>query len=223
MTAVLAGLGTTWATQWLARRWPAARQASRIPPLVTAAVVLGGVLGWAGMREGWRLATERRAVDRELAFISAALPRLPAHDVLVIGPDTLEPHDGLPREGDPIEVAFPLGEYRHVMRQRGLDAARTVALDHFDERQRADATIVYVGTSLRSFQPHEIRAGAVRPSLERDPLLALRERYDLVPVVVTDLPTAQHEAVTMRLGADRVETIEVGFYWLRDRSLGSSR
>jgi hypothetical protein len=224
---VLSSLGVALGTAWLlgvaAARRPAARQGV-LASLVTATLALALVLAPLA-REGWTMARGVLVVERELAALQTHLPALPEHDRLVVAPRVLEPLDGVERLGDAIEVVFPLHAYAEAMRAQGRTPA---PVDDFAGLARAplgpdERVLVYVGTSLRSFQPQEIAADRVPGSLERPPLAALREHYELAPALTFELAVDQHEAVTMRLAADRLPSVELGFYWLRPRATTRAR
>jgi hypothetical protein len=216
---IAVGLGGAWLVGALAR---GSARSRRFAPAIPAALALLALALAPLAREGWRMATGAWVVERELAALQSSFARLPEHDLLLIAPRLLPPIDGAPLEGDPLEVNFPAGAYAHALQSRGIEPAEIVQLHRFfTERQYADVharrTLVYVGSSLRAFQPSEIRGGVVPGALERPELARLRERFELEPVHEFDLPAAQHEAISLRLGADRVETLTLGFYWLHRR------
>ena len=217
-SALTLGLGGAWIFGWARARWGA--KAGLQPALLAGAgvVALALLLGPLA-REGWRMATGVLVVERELAALQEHLPELPEHDRLIVAPRVLETIDDVPREGDPIEVVFPLVAYEQAMRELGREPGMVDDLGGL-ERQPPGANervLIYVGTSLRSFLIDEIAAGVVPDGLERPILIRLRDRWVLEPVVEFELETAQHEAVSMRLGADRAPVVELGFYWLRPR------
>jgi hypothetical protein len=165
-------------------------------------------------------------LERELSAISGVLEQLPAHDVLVEGPHLQWAEQGAPTIGDPIEVAFPRGEYAYVRKRRGLEPAPVIPSDRLgmDGIPRPGARVlVYVGSKLRSFLRSEIDAGVVPEQLERKALVDLRHRFTLVPVREFEIATDQHPAVNVRLGADRVPGVRLGFYWLVPRDSGTPR
>ncbi len=218
-SALAVGLGGAWVIAAITRRWP--NQQRIVVALPLALGVLGLSLGPLA-REGWRLASGTTVVERELAGLQASFAELPEHDLLVVPPRILPTLDDLPREGDPIEVNFPIGAYRYAMTERGLEPALVVALDHFLDPSRnfgsSQRILFYSGSSLHAFQPHEIRAGAVPNSLERPELTRLHDRWTLEKVREFELETEQHEAISLRLGADRMGKVALGFYWLHPRN-----
>lgn len=216
VSALAVGLGAAWLLAWgLARVAPERRR--RVAALACAATLGLALLLGPRAREGWALATGELVVERELAALQHHFAELPEHDRLIVAPHKLEPLADLPRVGDPIEVVFPIHAYAQAMRALGREPGMVDDLDALARTPIGphERVLVYVGASLRSFQPHEIRAGVVPEGLERPPLLRLRDAWVLEPVVEFELATAQHEAVSMRLGADRVPVVTLGFYWLR--------
>ncbi|PRP93079.1 hypothetical protein ENSA5_45710 [Enhygromyxa salina] len=225
-TALGAGLGVAWLVaelerrrpldQLLGGRAPAWLSWSRAVPSALALLALG-----LGPRadEGWRFATGERVLERELVALEAAFAELPEHDVLIVPPRVLEPTTDAPSQWDPLEVVFPAGFYAHAMRERGLEPARVVSLDRMTELElRPGARVLlYLGSSLRSYQPHEIEAGAVDDGLERPPLLRVHDDWEFERAREFVVATAQHEAISQRLGADRQAEVELGFFWLRPR------
>ncbi|KIG12952.1 hypothetical protein DB30_00836 [Enhygromyxa salina] len=225
-TALWTGLGVAWIVGALEARAPLrALVGERLPAglrwskvLPVALVLLAALLG-PRAREGWRMATGERVLERELLALEATFAELPAHDVLVIPPRMLEPTTDAPTQWDRLEVVFPAGFYAYAMRERGLEPAQIIELDRLAEHPPAPGARVlfYMGSSLRSFQPHEIEAGAVDDGLERPPLLRLRDEWTLEGVHEFVVRGEQHEAISQRLGADRRSELELGFYWLRRR------
>ena len=200
---------------WLWQRLPRGR---RISGTAVMAVLPLAFLPCAG--EALAFLRGERVLERELSALSGAFEELPEHDVLVVPPVILKYHEGLPRDGDPVEAFFPKGEYRYVSRLLGRDPAPTIDLERFLEEPsgiEGKRVLLYVGSTLRTFQPAEIAAGVVPESLERPLLLRARERYLLEPARTFRLRTAQHPSIIMRLGADRVADIEVGFFWVHRR------
>ena len=216
-SAVFVGIGGAWGMGAAMQRWSRLRQLRWAWIATGLTIALALMLGPRAV-EGWRFAREGIVVERELAALQAELPKLPDHDRLIIAPRIVPTYPGVSRTGDPIEVVFPVVAYERAMRARGLepglvcDPGCLATQPAIDER-----VLVYVGTSLRSFLPEEMAAGVVPEELERPELTLLRKRWTLEPAVVFTLETRQHEAVSMRLGADRVASIELGFYWLRAR------
>lgn len=228
-TALWTGLGVAWIVDALERRRPLrsllGRWGERLPAAMRWSVVLPTTLALVALLlgpraiEGWRMATGERVLERELLALEAAFAQLPEHDVLVVPPRQLEPTTDAPTQWDPLEVVFPAGSYAHAMRERGLEPGQIIELDRLGSQPPVPGARVlfYMGSSLRSFQPHEIEAGAVDDGLERPPLLRLRDEWTLELVYEFVLRGEQHEAISQRLGADRRPELELGFYWLRRR------
>jgi hypothetical protein len=193
-------------TGWLQWTW-------LVPAVSTAAALLLAPLA----REGWRMATGERVLERELVALEHSFARLPEHDLLVVAPRILAPLTDAPSEWDPLEVVFPVGFYEYALRERGLEPALVVSLDQLPPTRPKERILLYVGSSLRSFQPHEIAADVVPAQLERSDLAQLRNHWALEVVHEFVLRTEQHEAISQRLGADRVGEIELGFYWMTPR------
>lgn len=213
-SAVLVGVGSAWALAWLAARVGEREAVLTSAGVVGLALLLGPCAG-----EGWRMATGELVVERELAALQQHFAALPEHDRLIVAPRILPTIDDVAHEGDPIEVVFPIVAYQQAMRALGREPG---PVDDFEGLARQPPTpnervLVYVGTSLRSFLPAEIAAGVVPDGLERPVLIRLRDRWVLEPVLEFEVQTSQHEAVSMRLAADRAPVIELGFYWLRPR------
>jgi hypothetical protein len=207
--------------------------------LVFTAIVVGLVLGWLvtlhrlawllpavltvlamllapRSREGWRMATGENVLERELVALEHSFAVLPEHDLLVVAPRILAPLTDAPSQWDPLEVVFPVGAYQHAMRERGLEPALVVSIDGLAETQTrpGERILLYIGSSLRSFQPHEIATGVVPDGLERPEVVRLRDAWAMEKVHEFVLRTPQHEAMSQRLAADRMAEIELGFYWL---------
>jgi hypothetical protein len=222
LTALAAGLGTAFIVALLERRTlqalmprlPAWLTWSRVLPTV---LVLLAALWGPRVDEGWRMATGERVLERELVALETAFEQLPEHDLLVIAPRILEPTVDGPPLGDPLEVHFPAGFYNAGMRARGLEPAQIVELDQLPEPRPGARILLYVGSSLRSFQPHEIAAGAVPDDLDRPVLRAMHDAWEFEPVYEFVIETQQHPEISQRLGADRASEIRLGFYWLRPR------
>jgi hypothetical protein len=136
---------------------------------------------------------------------------------LIVPPQVLEPTTDAPTQWDPLEVVFPKGFYNAAMLARGLEPAPLVELDKLHEPRPGARILFYVGSSLRSFQPHEIAAGAVPDDLDRPVLRAVHDAWEFEPAYEFVIQTQQHPEISQRLGADRVSEIRLGFYWLRPR------
>ena len=211
-TAIFVGLALASLVRSLERLRPwSDRWVWLVPTVLSAAALLLA----ARAREGWRMATGARVLERELIALDHSFASLPEHDLLVVAPRVLPPMTDAPTQWDPLEVVFPVGFYEHALRERGLEPGLVVSLDRLPTTQPGERILLYVGSSLRSFQPHEIAAGVVPDSLERPELSRLRHGWALEPVHEFAIPTEQHEAISLRLGADRRESIELGFYWMR--------
>lgn len=232
-SALAVGLGMAWLVQALEQRWPQlaglgadegrapswARPLLRWSRVVPLALAVLALRGGTRAQEAWTLATGSRVVERELVALERAFAELPPHELLILGPQLAEPIlEDAQVNVDPLEVNFPLHIYAQTMRARGLEPARIVRLDRIDpgllaRLDQLDA-LIYVGSGLRSFQPHEIEAGAVPDSLERPELERLRETHALESVLEFGVESEQHEAISLRLGADRLGELELGFYRL---------
>ena len=167
--------------------------------------------------DGLRFMMGRSVIAREARMLADAFRSLPPHDLLVVPPRILEPQEGLRWAEDPVEAGFPAGDYRAAMRRRGLAPAPVIPLDAFLERGApgdAERVLVYAGSTLHTFDPNELAAGVVPPDFRRPLLRELQDRHRLEPVETFELRTEQDPRIAMRLAADRVPTIEVGFYRL---------
>ena len=232
-SALAVGLGLAWLLASLERRWPelgglAARAPSWAKGALAWTVLIPLLCTLIAARQGsradeaWRLATGSRVVERELVALEAAFAELPAHELLILPPQLAAPMSDAPSEWDPLEVHFPVHAYAEAMRARGLEPARIVRLDRLDLAElpaELDA-LLYVGSSMRSFQPHEIATQVVPDSLERVELERLQQTHALEVVVEFRVSAEQHEAISMRLGADRLAELELGFYRLHRSSGG---
>lgn len=213
-TAVAVGLGLAYLASSLERLRPSkgrVRWTWVVPTTLTAAALLLAPCA----REGWRMATGELVVERELIALERSFAALPEHDRLVVAPRILEPLADVPRQWDLLEVVFPVGFYEHSLRERGLEPGLVVSFDRLPPPQPGERVLLYIGSSLRSFQPHEIAAQLVPDELERPVVARLRDDWILELVHEFALQTAQHEAASQRLGADRVAEIELGYYWMR--------
>jgi hypothetical protein len=210
-TAIAVGLALAHLVDSLARLRPTVAWAVLVPAVATAAALLLAPLA----REGWRMATGERVLERELIALEQSFASLPEHDLLVVAPRVLEPLTDAPTQWDPLEVVFPVGCYEHAMRERGLEPALVVSIEQLQSMRAEGRILLYVGSSLRSFQPHEIAAGVVPDQLERPILARLRDQWALEVVHEFVIGTEQHEMISQRLAADRMAEIELGFYWLR--------
>ncbi len=164
--------------------------------------------------------TKERMMNVELRGISEAIGHLPQHRTFIQASALFGFLDCAHPDTDPVEVHFPREEYKTRMQDRYGANPQWVALDAFlDDPSLADpaSSLVYIGSSLQSFVPCEIREKRVPKSLERPLLQRLKARYRLEPVFVFEVPTRQHVAVSARLAADRKESVEFGFYRLHPR------
>ncbi len=213
-TAIAVGLALAWLVDSLEQLRPSTARprwrawATLIPATLTVAALALAPLA----REGWRMATGERVLERELVALERSFTELPEHDLLVVAPRLLEPLTDAPTSWDPLEVVFPVGFYEYAMRERGLEPALVVDFEHVPQPRPGERILLYLGSSLRSFQPHEIAAGEVPDQLERPVLARLRDDWTLEPVLEFVIETEQHEAISQRLGADRVDELELGFY-----------
>ena len=219
LSAIAVGLGLAGMVAAVERRWPDAdapswrRWSVALPSGATiAALALASTAG-----EGWRMATGERVLERELVALERSYASLPEHDLLVLAPRSLPRLIDTQPRWDPIEVVFPVGFYAAAMREDGREPAAVVPLDRIPAPVPEQRILFYVGSSLRSFQPDEIAAGVVPDELERPELTRLREVWIVEPALEFELETTQHEAISLRLGADRAAKVELGFYWLRPR------
>lgn len=216
-TAIPVALTLAWLADSLARLRPLPgrlRWTWLLPGSLTMAALLLAPLA----REGWRMATGELVVERELVALERSFASLPEHDLLVVAPRLLAPLTDSPSRWDPLEVVFPVGGYEHALRERGLEPGLVVSLDRLPPPRPGERILLYVGSSLRSFQPHEIADARVPDDLERPDLARLRDDWALEPVLEFVISTEQHEAASQRLGADRVSQIELGFFWMRPHS-----
>jgi hypothetical protein len=214
--SVLAAFGADWLVARASLRWQRwAIGAALLLPIASMPLA----------REGVRFMTGERVLERELVEISSSLEQLPPHDLLVEGPHLQPALPGAGQAGDPIEVAFPRGEYAYVLERRRMKPASVVPSEWLIGRELpSDArALVYVGSKLRSFFRSEMEAGLVPDGLERPALVELKRRYLLEPVREFELETAQHPSINVRLGADRVPKLALGFYWLKPRSSATPR
>ncbi|HLT36178.1 MAG TPA: hypothetical protein VK034_07830 [Enhygromyxa sp.] len=215
-TAIAVGLGIAWLADLLERLRPSSarlRWAWVVPSTLTAAALLLA----PHAREGWRMATGELVVERELVALERSFAALPEHDLLVVAPRILAPLTDKPTEWDPLEVVFPVGFYRYALRERGFEPGLVVDYERMPPLRPGERILLYVGSSLRSFQPHEIADGVVPDDLERPDVARLRNDWEIEPVHEFAISTAQHEAASQRLGADRVVEIELGYFWMKPR------
>ncbi len=208
------GLGAERLVHWLRDALP-----QRLGLAVTlVALALVAVSFAAAATESWRLLREPRILGTELVAIAKATPQLPRHTVLLIPPTRHAAPSGVSWPQDPIEAQFPVGDYRYASRMAGRVPARVVRLnDWTPQSYRPGETLLYLGSTLRTFDQEEIRRGRVPETLQRPELAALLQRWRLEPVRTFSVATAQHPLARMRLAADRVPTVELGFYRLTPR------
>ncbi len=152
----------------------------------------------------------------EARRLSEALPRLPPHDTLVVGPVRAERISDVDFSGDPIELVFPLGEHAAVSAERGY-FPRVITIDEALVHPPEGVTLFYLGLSLVSWDPHEIAVGVVSEDLERPPLHRLRERFVLEPLETFEVPNVEHPSTLARPYADRERSHTLGFYRLHRR------
>jgi len=214
-TAIAVALVITWPLALLERRRPQLHGwIERWALLIPASLMIVALLLGPRAREGWRMATGERVLERELVALEHSLATLPEHELLIVTPRTLEALTDARSYWDPIEVNFPTAFYEHAMRERGLEPTMIIELDRLPRQLPAGRILVYLGSSTRSFQPHEIEANTVPDSLERPIIADLRGEWAFEPALTFMIATAQHEAISQRLGADRVAELELGFYWM---------
>jgi hypothetical protein len=151
-----------------------------------------------------------RPLASELTGLEASWSTLPAHRRLVIPPEHFPALDGVDLGGDPVEARFPRGFYLEAMRARGMPNPEIIPFDWWiAEGAPTEETLVYLGSGFQTFLPNEIEAGAPP---ERPMLTRARDRLDFEPVHTFEVPTDNHPFASMRLGADRVPAVTVGFY-----------
>lgn len=130
----------------------------------------------------------------------------------------MAPLPGVEQLGDPLGAEFPKEAYRSAIVRRGHEPGQIVGSREADNTPpESGRVLIDVGSALRSFSPMEVTAGAVPDSLERPELARLRDDYTFEPLLTREIATAQHPAISLRLRADWVPAIELGFYWLRPR------
>ncbi len=201
-----------------------ARRSARLAPHVTVAAIAVIALTAPLSTESWRFLLEPRPLAEEAAQISAALDRLPPHDVLAIAPAVMDPV-ATGGANDPIELHYPRAEHGEVMRRRFGAAPRITAIPALLEAPPPPSSeiLVYVGSPLVSWQPHEIAARVVPPDLARPELARLRAAYQLIPLHTFELDTRDHPAARTRIGAGRAARVELGFYRAVPRALATRR
>jgi hypothetical protein len=188
-----------------------ARLRSRNLQIAGRLLLLSTLVGWSMTRsDALSLARSSRVMEREIAMLDRIVPELPPHDVLMFGP-TSPPLAAGDLIGDPFKMHFPV---LHWERTSGAQAV--VRADY--EGEIGERTLAYIGSVQRSFSPGEIARGAVPATLVRPEVARLRERYDLVPARTFELSTEQPEVLQIKLGAGRVDRLEVGFYWVRPKA-----
>ncbi len=188
--------------------WPAAA-------IVMAAAAL---LPWPLSREAIAFARERRPLSLEARAVSSAFDHLPPCDVIVVPPEIQDDMGCTHRGSDPVEAIFQSGELRWVYQHRGLRPPRVVPANGFsDEQARGRRVLFYEGSVYHTFIPCESRERRIPASLERPLLTGIRARFTLTPARTFTVPTAQHRFAELRVMADRVPFVRLGFYWLRPR------
>ncbi|MBX3184729.1 MAG: TMEM165/GDT1 family protein [Polyangiaceae bacterium] len=207
LVSLLAGVGGMLLTRWLERR---------LPPRTTTLVVAIAVLAPLPLAtEGLQFLRGSRVLERELQEITARLPTLPPHDLLQYAPlqEPLIPREEL--AADPIQVAFPIGEY--LTRLPGQPVPCELGSPNCaPTSSEPKRVLLYVGSPYYSFVQREIERGKVPSSLERPSLTALRRTHRLTPVSTFKLSPEQHPLISSRLAADRRE-VELGFYWIEPK------
>lgn len=119
-------------------------------PQVRGLILTLVLLSYVGANESRTFADYQAPISRELHWLHRALPELPAHERLVLGPVLHDPIDGFDLEGDPIEVRFP---------RRLHQTHHQATVMRFDEWLRdgspLEGTLVYVGLAEQLLQPQE--------------------------------------------------------------------
>jgi hypothetical protein len=189
--------------------------AYRWKKLAGAVLVVALVVTTFTAYEGIGLLHVPRPLAAELAGLEESWAVLPDHGRLVIPPEHFPPFEGVDPDGDPVEARFPTGFYREAMRGRGMPDAEVIPFDRWiAEGAPTEDTLVYLGSGFQTFLPSEIAAGAPH---ERPMLSHARDQLDFEPVHTFEVPTDNHPFALMRLGADRVPAVTVGFYRPRPR------
>jgi hypothetical protein len=155
-----------------------------------------------------------RVMERELVALERSFEQLPPHDVLVVA-GILPPIPGHDPGGDPLEMHFPVGIYRAVLEERGLEPGRLVSIEQVLSRPELaeGRALIYVGSTLRSFYTSEIRARRIPDSRERPALARLRERFALEPARTFTISTSEPAILRARVAPGWPE-VELGFYRL---------
>lgn len=197
----------------------------RCRALTTAAIVAVMVIGNLQTPEAWAYLRTSTAIGRELRFLSTSLADLPAHDGLLLAP-MFQHHSPLEEEyaecHDPIEIAFPLAEYRARFPSNPIVAIDSLLSGDATGRLRRygpdPKLLVYAGVALRSWRWIAGREHESLPAdFDRPILQQLRRRYRLEPVLVTNMPTDDHHMVENRLGGAMTDAVEIGFYRMHRR------
>ena len=193
----------------------------RLPRRFEPMNVVGFVVLLAGAslarEDAVALLTTSRVMEREIKMISQALDTLPPHDTLLIQ-EVSPPPKGMDTVGDPLVAWFPRGEYHWVFKQRGVSPARIETLLWAIEEESGPLgkTLLYIGSTLRSFYGGEMEAGMVPPSFERPELVEFRKHFRLESVKTFRISTLQPLGpvpLSERPAADKLESFELGFYW----------
>jgi hypothetical protein len=195
------------------------RQPIHLQPVAAVgfAILLAGAA--ATRQDALDLLRASRVMEREIKVISQAMTTLPPHDTLLIQQRS-EPPKGIDSDGDPIVVYFPLGEYRWVLNKRGIIPAKNIQEPAWaigKNQNDMGKTLLYVGSTLRSFYRGEIETGMVPVSFERPELVELRKHFRLTPVRTFRISTSQPlgpRELSKRAAADQLKDFEIGFYWV---------
>ncbi len=158
-------------------------------------------------------ATGSRVLERELREISAALPKLPKHRVLIVPKFNPKPQPF----SAPLNTAFPQGEYHATRARLNQPTALLRPLESKNADPGGPDTLVYIGATMRSFHRSEIRDGLVGDDFARPSLQRLIRDYQLEPVHTFRMSTHQSKFVALRLAGDKTAWVELGFYRARRR------
>ena len=187
-------------------------------PVAAVVMAVAALLPWPLSRESVAFARERRPLSLEARAVSSAFDHLPPCDVIVVPPEIQDDMGCAHRGSDPVEAIFQSGELRWVYQRRGLRPPQVVPANIFsDEQARGRRVLFYEGSVYHTFIPCESRERRIPASLERPLLTRFRARFTLTPARTFTVTTAQHRFAELRVMADRVPSLTLGFYWLRPR------
>lgn len=163
---------------------------------------------------GLELFKTRQVLEQELLDLSLRFPELPEHDLLVIPPHSQKNIGGISAAdaGDPVEAYFPEVEYEQAMDDLGRQVPRPMALSDFLEMGPSGRNLFYLSSTYFTFL--QVELPAMPASMERPLLERVRHDCSLEPVLTWRMGTWNHPARFMRVTGDRLEEVEVGFYWI---------